>query len=445
MILRSAEGPQRSALRPLLALAAILLVAAGVRFIDVTGIDRPYFDEKYYVIQAQERVASLEPVDRPAHPPLGTWLIAGSIEAMGDRPLGWRFVPAAFGLASVALTFVVAQLAWQRPWLSVGAAALVAIDGLAVVTSRIAILDGLQVPFALGAVAAVLAWRRSEERRWWWWLVAGLAVGAAVAIKWNGLMLLAPVVGARLVWWRIGSPRRVVADLAAVAFAMAVVYVGSYGSWFVDYTDTQTYADRCEEGSCGTGVDDRIAAWFWEQGDRIDFHRRLEARHPDRSHPATWPAMTEPVTVYLARCAQPVTPDSNCPYAADESRQIIAVGNPVLWWLGFAAVVPMSVIAVRRRDVFSGVVAGSLLALYLPWFASPKPGFVYFLTPAVPFLALVLARSLAELRGRRRAAVVAVVGVAFVGMALFLAPIHYGWPVDEDQLDRRTILPGWHP
>lgn len=441
----SVEGPQRIALRPLVALGAVLLLAAGVRFVGLAQIDDPYFDEKYYVVEARHRVAGVEPADRPAHPPLGSWLIAGGMEALGDRPIGWRVVPAAFGVVSVALTYMLAQLAWRRPWISVAAAGFVALDGMAVVTSRMAVLDGLQVPFTLGAVAAALAWDRSERHRWWWWLLAGAAVGAAAAIKWNGLMVLAPVVGLRLLRHRVGSWRGVVGDLAAVAAAVAVVYIGAYAAWFADYPETETYADRCGSGACGTDATDRIAGWFWEQGDRMDYHRRLAATHPNRSDPITWPLMVEPVTVYLATCAEDLPPGVSCAYEPDESRQIIAAGNPVLWWLGFAAAVPVLVLAVRRRRVRTVVVAGTLLALYLPWFASPKPGFLYFLTPAVPFLALVLARALGDLPRRWSRAMLVAVGAAFVAMAVFLAPIHYGIPIDDDALDARSIHPGWKP
>lgn len=445
MIPPAEEGPQRGALRPLFALGLVLVMATAVRFGGITDIDQPYFDEKYYVTEAQYRVERIQPEHRPAHPPLGSWLIAGGIHALGDRPIGWRVVPAALGVASVALTYLVAQLAWRRAWLSVGAAAFVAFDGLAVVMSRMAVLDGLQVPFALAAVAAVLAWDRSDRHRWWWWLVAGAAVGAAVAIKWNGLMLLAPVVGVRLFRPRVGSRWRIVTDLVGVAAAATAVYVGAYAAWFADYAQTETYADRCAEGACGTAAADRVAGWFWEQGDRVEYHRRLEATHPNRSHPITWPLMVEPVTVFLAHCADDLPPAATCPYEPDESRQIIAVGNPVLWWLGFAAVVPVLVVAVRRHQLRTAAIAGTLLALYLPWFASPKPGFLYFLTPAVPFLALVLARALGDLRERWGPAILVAVGAAFVAMAVFLAPIHLGWAIDADELDARSIHPGWKP
>lgn len=442
------EGAQRTALRPLvaygprLALGVVLVAAGLLRFVGLGDIERPYFDEKYYVVQAQERVDDLEPVDTPAHPPLGTWLIAGGIALAGDDPVGWRLVPAAAGVAAVGLTYALAWAVWRRRWWAVAAAALVAVDGLAVVTSRVAILDGLQVPFALGAVLALWRWRERPAGRWAL-AAAGACIGAVTAIKWNGL-LLAPVAVA-VVASAEASARRKLAGLAMAGAVAAAVYVGSYTSWFVDYEDTETAQERCDDGHCGTAAGDRVASWFWEQGDRVRFHRELEATHPDRSHPVTWPAMAEPVTVYQARCADPLPAGAECPYGLDETRSIVTVGNPVLWWGGFLAALPVLAFAVRRRDRGTLLVVGTLAALYLPWFASPKPGFQYFLTPAVPFLALTLVRAVTALPVRRSRIVAAVIGVAVVACAVWLAPLWFGWPLDPGELDARRWLPGWTP
>lgn len=432
---------RREALRPAIALLLVLVVAVALRVVGVSDIDRPYFDEKYYVTQAQERLDSLEPVDRPAHPPLGTWLIAAGITVAGDDPLGWRLASVVAGVGAVALTFALAQALWGRPWWSVAAAALVAVDGLAVTTSRVAILDGLQVPFAIGTVLCMVLWRRRHDHRWL--VVAGASLGAMTAIKWNGALLVPVVVLMVLVSRR--PARRRLRDVAVIGLTTAAVYVGSYATWFADYEDTQTFEDRCEAGECGTGPVARAQAWVWEQGDRVDFHRRLEAAHPDRSDPWSWPLMSEPVTIYLARCADPMPPGGACPYEPDESRQIVTVGNPALWWTAFLAAVPLGVIAVRRRQLDTAVPVVALAALYLPWFASPKPGFLYFLTPAVPFLALVLVRAIAVLPRRARRIGAVTVGLAVLGTAVWLAPLHYGWPLDPDELGDRAVFPEWRP
>ena len=268
------------------------------------------------------------------------------------------------------------------------------------------------------------------------------------AIKWNGLAVLGVVVVAMVGAAALEPGRRWRKALGGAVLAIAAagcVYVASYATWFVAYEDTQTYADRCEAGECGTEAGDRVTAWFWEQGDRARFHRELEATHPDRSSPSSWLVIGRPVLVYAAECVDPLPPGAECSYGLDESRQILTIPNPVLWWPAFLAVVPVLVLGVRRRGFGTVVAASTVLALYLPWFGSPKPGFLYFLTPAVPFLALVLARAVDALPASARVPVAASLAVGFVAVGAFLAPLHYGWPIDRAALDLRSWLPTWSP
>ena len=433
-----------------IALVAVLVAATALRFVGLGDIERKYFDEKYYVTQAQERIDGLEPVDRPAHPPLGTWLIAGGIAALGDEPVGWRVAPAVAGVTSVLLAYAVAARAFGRRWIGVLAALFVTLDGLAIVTSRVAILDGLQVPFALGAVYAALRWR--ADRATAWLVVAGVCAGAMTAIKWNGVLLL----GAILLWLGVVLVARSRADalpavravirllsaLAVVAGVAALVYVASYATWFADYPDTETATDRCEDqGECGTGATDRVRSWWWEQLELVDYHDRLEATHPDRSSALEWPLLSDPVTVFLERCG---ADSHDCAVAPGHARRILAVGNPALWWPAFLSLPVLGTVAWRRRRPDVALVALVPSALWLTWLASPKPGFIYFLTPVVPFLAVALAGAIGLLPSRRwRTAVGAVVVSCVLAAAVWHAPLYFGWSLDEAGIAARNLFPSW--
>jgi dolichyl-phosphate-mannose-protein mannosyltransferase len=97
--------------------------------------------------------------------------------------------------------------------------------------------------------------------------------------------------------------------------------------------------------------------------------------HPEASLPITWPLLAHPVR-YLSEEAL--------------SRQLLLVGNPVLWW-GFLAALPFLVYRVARRRTWQEVVvlAGYGL-LYGPWLVVPRTRFLFFMLPAVPFTALGL-------------------------------------------------------
>ncbi len=137
-------------------------------------------------------------------------------------------------------------------------------------------------------------------------------------------------------------------------------------------------------------------------------------------------------------------PDPGCPLAPGETRRILAAGNPAVWWPAFLALPVIGWTAWRRRRWDLALVVLAPLALWLPWLASPKPGFLYFLTPVIPLLAVVLSGTLGSIGSRpwRRAAV-GVVCIAVVALAAWHAPFHYGWALDDDAVGVRNLFPSW--
>ena len=101
---------------------------------------------------------------------------------------------------------------------------------------------------------------------------------------------------------------------------------------------------------------------------------------------------------------------------------LIAIGNPLLFWGSIAAFVWLAWLAVRRRDPNLATAPALVAVLYLPWLATSRQSYIYYLTPAIPFLAILVAAALARLAGprppdRRWAALCMVVGAATVGAA----------------------------
>ena len=79
------------------------------------------------------------------HPPLGKQIVALAEWIFGYSPLGWRFMTALFGAATVLLTMSLARrvsLSWQVATL----AGLIAVfDGVLLVSSKFGMLDIFQV------------------------------------------------------------------------------------------------------------------------------------------------------------------------------------------------------------------------------------------------------------------------------------------------------------
>jgi dolichyl-phosphate-mannose--protein O-mannosyl transferase len=78
---------------------------------------------------------------------------------------------------------------------------------------------------------------------------------------------------------------------------------------------------------------------------------------------------------------------------------LIAIGNPILWWISIPAFVGLIWLTVRRRDFTLALVPLLVGILYLPWLATSRASYIYYLTPVVPFLAIMVASAFACLIG----------------------------------------------
>ncbi len=98
------------------------------------------FDETYYIKDAQN-IIDAHTTDRPEHPPLSKLIIVGGIQLFGDNPIGWRLPPILFGIANLALLFLICrQLKLSIP-IATLATFLLALENLSFLISSIDMLD----------------------------------------------------------------------------------------------------------------------------------------------------------------------------------------------------------------------------------------------------------------------------------------------------------------
>ena len=140
--------------RPVVAIVAVTILAAGLRFVHLSHPDGYVFDEVYYPKAAcillgwSDETCTIDPGDEHywrekkwdvgswVHPPLGKWEIAMGIKAFGMNEFGWRVSSAVAGTAVVTLTAVMAQLLFGSAIWTALAGLLMAVENLNVVMSR---------------------------------------------------------------------------------------------------------------------------------------------------------------------------------------------------------------------------------------------------------------------------------------------------------------------
>lgn len=383
-----------------------------------------YFDEVYHAMTAK-LVARNDPrayewthgdTIEPAtyvewlHPPMAKYAQAATLLIAGENALGWRLSSAIFGVGVIAMTAALAQRLFKKPWVSVLAAGLAALDGLLLTQSRIAMND-IHVVFGFLVSLYAYVWYR-QSPRYWRLLLVGMAIGVTIATKWSGMFVWASIglfeLGAlgvalcsyqrvtRRNWsrWFLTASKQVLIRFLLLILLPLFVYVFSYAQMFSHHKDIPYFIELHRQ-------------IFYYQ-----FH--LDATHPYQSRPLQWVIDARPVWYFVE-------------YFPNNTRaDIYNTGNPFIFFGGAVAALATIAMLFNKGYVWlkSGRVKVSLhnagfrhhgslmlssmkappktyfslafilvtyLMCWVPWLFSPRIMFFYHYAPAIPLLTILTA------------------------------------------------------
>jgi dolichyl-phosphate-mannose-protein mannosyltransferase len=415
---------------------AITLISLALRLFNLGTPKGFVFDEVYYVDGARDYLAHGVEItgDDPefvVHPPVGKWLIALGIKIFGDNEFGWRFMGALLGSAMIVLIALITHRLFRNSYLTIAASALMAMDGLALVHSRTALLDIYLSFFILLATYFFLA-------RWHWW--AGVALGLAVATKWSGLYFLA-LFGVVALYRAFAHnsgrdlAKPTLKTAAQYGLAPILIYITSWSGWFVS-----------SRGWARDYSENIITSFLHYHSQMLGFHTGLVEKHSYQSNPWSWLIMGRPTSFYYE------TPKT-C--GADScSQEVLALGTPLLWWLGTIALAVVlgfwiRSIAVKRYEPPLNLILAGMAAGYLPWFFfQERTVFTFYAIVFQPFLILAIVYCayalLMHFENKRNSYVV----LGFVALAIFInfiffLPLFTGDVITYDSWQARMWLPSW--
>nr|WP_240675624.1 phospholipid carrier-dependent glycosyltransferase [Cellulomonas endophytica] len=431
---------------------AVTLLAGVARFWQLGRPDSLVFDETYYVkdgfslwalgyegqwgddpnprFEAGDTGALSSAGAYVVHPSVGKWLIGLGIRIGGvEHPWAWRLAAAVAGTLLVLLVARAGRRLLGSTALGTLAGLLVAVDGTAIALSRTSLLDGFLTLFVVAAFACLLVDRdrarlRLAERTAAlldagrplglgprlgarpWRVAAAVCLGLAVSTKWSGLYFVA-VLGLLTVGWDAAARRRagvrawpwaaLVRDAVPAFLTLvpttAVLYVVSWTGWLVT---SGGYLRQWAEQNPGQGVGwlpGPLRSLAHYHAEMWRFHNGLVTPHSYQAHPLGWPVQWRPTLFFYDQdvsALEPAAARALC--GADRCAQAVtSLGNPLVWWLGTAAVLVAAVLVVVRRDgraaaALSGVVAG-----WLPWFAyAHRTIFAFYSIAFLPWVVLTL-------------------------------------------------------
>ena len=404
-----------------LAVALVLLISTALRLWQLGNPPGMMFDEIYYAKDAksivdnhagthgQYRWAAGDEVSWP-HPEMGKMAIALGILLFGNRAFGWRIPALVAGVALLACIYPLGRrLGLSPPWALLGLL-FAAADPLGITQSRIATLDIFIAVWTVVCIYLVLRYVQDGWRLRWLFL-SGLAGGMATATKWSGgLAIITALLIIALSWifqrhaahtaeesGLVGGPPGSVAlstsvpltppnseqmpvvapqgpawrRIVLVVVAMVVVPIGVY---FLSYTqyfiDGHTWSDFVE---------------LMRQA--VYFNLHLHATHTYASIAPSWIIDYRPVWYYF---------QGHTRYYG-----VIAIGNPFLWWMATLSLVLAFVLTFMRRTWALLPSALIIVVLYVPWFATTRTSFLYYMTPVAPFMAILVATAFSQFAGGR--------------------------------------------
>ena len=485
-------------LRGWLVTLSVTLLGGLVRFWNLgwpTDQGTPVFDEKHYVPQAWQMLRNGGYEDNPGyelvvHPPLGKYFIAIGEWLFGYDGWGWRFASAVAGTICILLIVRIARRLTRSTLLGALAGVLLICDGVSHVQSRMGMLDIFGALFVLVSFACLLVDRDQVRSRlaaamhegWldesvygprlgfrWWRLAAGVSIGLACAVKWNGLYYIVAFGLLCVIWdatarraagvlrpW-VGALRRdVLPALWALAVVAFLVYMGAWWAWFASETGVDRHAAEIHNITSTSWLPDVLRSFLYYEGNVLHFHETLitgapgVGTHPWESKPWSWPMGLRPMLYYIEQTPSPLA--AGCGANQCVSAEML-IGTPAMWWLA----VPMIAWSLWRMFAnldwrYAAVMVGYMAGL-LPWCINmDRQMFFFYTTPLAPFLILGLVLVCGDILGRAKAGVerrntgLLVVAI-YVGLVVanfvWLWPILNGVPISADQWQAELWLPSW--
>jgi dolichyl-phosphate-mannose--protein O-mannosyl transferase len=470
-----------------LGLAAVFLGSIALRFWGLGRFNTLVFDEIYFAKFASNFLKGIPLFE--GHPPLSTYILAFGIwigerlsfgnEAIQNGLSGLQVSPVSYrwlnALTGSLIPIVVAGIAYQlmhRRGYALIAGLFTAVDGLLLVESRYALINVYLLLFGLlGHWFFLIALNQPQQRQAWLWL-AGFCLGAAAAIKWNGLGFL---LGIYLLWllaWLIRgashvkffattdsrysidrSPLIALTHVNPVHLLVYLAVVPALAYWVSWLPFTQ--------------LDSSTSFWQW-QAKIIDYHHRVGGMDAHRycSPWYSWLVMWRPIayfyqTAHASGEPAPIVGPALQSGAGQIVYDVHAMGNPILWWSASAAMLALlSLLAERlwhwltvrvpRSSTVESWAALYLvvnwLANWLPWAKVTRCVFLYHYMASLIFsvlgIALLVTNWLSGSDRSRRSTGITLIFAILLAFVFWL-PIYLGLPIAPRQLLLRQWFPSW--
>ena len=426
-------------------------------------MDNTYFDEIYFARTAYQYI-HLQSDYEWTHPPLGKLIQAAGILIFGFNPFGWRIMGVIFATLMIALVYLVGKKLFGT-WIGgFTAGFLMTFDFLHFTMARLGTADTYVVFFSLASQLFFLIYLKGVVDKGWKTSVIPLFLAvmfAALGISTKWLVLFG-FVGALaiLLVLRLGEVKKVKGKIIdkiyallehpysiLICFLLLAIVV-----YFIVYIPDML-AGRSFIGVLNL------------QDQMFVYQSTLTATHPFASPWYSWPILFDPVNAIhnmLSKLPPSMLQWTHVPLWLQYSgnlpngkvSSIVALGNPAVWWFGFASILGLTVyyvpkfIITRRIDLKKDLPVVFILSYFffqwLPYIVISRVVFIYHFYSNEPFLCLGAAFVISRYWSSKYVKVAAVAYfAATVALFILFYPVISGVPTSTSTINSLTWLKGW--
>jgi dolichyl-phosphate-mannose-protein mannosyltransferase len=429
-----------------------------------TYMSKMYFDEVYFARSAIEFVNHQIPLER-THPDLGKLIQAIGVAALGPIPFGWRIMGVIFGSLIVALMYLLGKKLFGT-WIGgFSAAFLMTFDFMHFTMARIGTVDTYLIFFTLLSQLFFLIYFMKIIKNGWkktsilplMLAVVFFALGFSTKFGFPlfpalGLLALLAAVRLKEVWRQKSSLADKYLAFFDHPFLLLIASIGIVALiYFATYIPDMLLGD-----SFPTIVNLQFAMLGFHSGSVVD----------TSSAPWwSWPLMFRPDGMNVPRWF-------DITYLPNNVVSTISVfGNPVVWWVGFTAMIVLAFnafhieailtnlknrlsksslnkqISIRGEgwDVSAIFIAVVFIFSWLPYVFIGRATYIYHFYISVPLICLSTTYFINKYWNTRKGKVAAlIVFAAAVAMFLLFYAVISGAPVSTSFInDYLRWFPSW--
>lgn len=351
------------------------------------------------------------------HPPLGKEITSLGVFLFGNNPIGWRSMPALFGILGCITIFLLGKELFKSNTAGIFASILYTFDQLILVESRASLTDIYLINLILLSSYFFIRYLRSE--RCLFLILTGVFCGLGFSIKWTGAF--PPALFSLIIFFYYWNDERRnnfqpvikwIGDTAVIFLILVVCYLLSYLPFFIKGMGISEFADL--------------------HLSMFNYHKSAE-EHLYQSQWWSWPLILKPARFMHNEFG-------------NSGEYIYAIGNPVLWWGGLTCMIYGIYLYIKEQFKPLGFALLSYVFFMIPWALSPRDvTFIYHYLPSLIFLILATAYIMARLWNKNNYSRAVVISFILLVIAAYiqLAPISYGTEIKMSELESYLWFDSW--